>query len=1600
MGEDDSKWLPAHTVPSQEISAEEIDDDDEPYGDQTVPHVAPHRSPHTDPADLARAADFDSVQLDSALEPQQTIVDGDDDDDELSAKTSRSHQDATLDVPPDELEAWTRGDAPQPRGDARQPPEDGVLFDDDEGGNADELTHDSLEQQDYEVGNGELTVPVADSCSDAAPRQAVEATKSIDTNLQVTADSLTRRIDDAVYDDLDDGDYAPMDGEETEHGRSSDDTQVSARGVLHDDLQLEGDLLIESASDRDDTHPGYGDDTYTDLDDDAGLYDHTGLNDHTEQTLSETQLSVSQSQSALLFDSDVQLDPVDGRVQQMARATAPQQPPLQAPPSIIEITDSAAIVEITNSAAIVEITDSAAIVEITDSAAIVELTDPAILQAGQAGNQTLGEVTDPAILQAGQARDQLAVVDITDPGAVIEIGTGDIDHSETGRAHYLGPQHGAQMARPTEDDLALPQKHPERPELQWENRIVELEQLLAHQHGYQRIGALLELAQLCDEQLQDRAEAIGYLERARELDPENGVIFEHLARLYRLEWETDKLIELLLMEQELETAPARRLELLVQLADLFSGQEESDREQAVLEAALAIEPDNADVNERLTLFKSPAQVEQSPKDPESMLLDELERATADEDRIEILEQLTTLAIQNDRIESAIGHLEAILHIAPRREHAHRKLQQIYRKLGDAEALKKALADHAAVVAPGTRIELYRQLAELCENVGDLQGAVNTFYQLAQLAPNDYPTLRALIRLHEQLQNSDALLEVLQQASYQLPRQSPERVPLLHRQALLLREVGNEEAAEACLQQLLEIDPSHGETIGALYTMYSQRGDWGKAVRMLLAAEAHTASPMHKARLLHDAATARLHHLDDTDGAAALLERALEIDPDNVQARITYAEILYQRRQYERLSPLLEALLRQLPAGERPDLTLRLAEASEALENHSRAHFYYQQVLAVDADNLRALRGLGTMAFKLQDYHATHQTYHRLLALKPPLSTDELEQVLFELGVSSGRLGAHSQAEQHLRDLLDLRPGHKEALKRLASVEAKSDDWAAVLRTKRSLLEGATDETDMVRLSLEIGDLQRERLQDMAGAERSYRAALELRPKDHKLLHRLLDLYSAIGRWTDTVDICTRLAENEQSSVVKAKYLRTAAQICQGELSDYDQAIRLFNRALDANPEELKAFQAIDAMCTERRDWRGLEQSYGRMLKRLSDDDATRPLKTMLWHNLGEVMRTRRRDFEGAIAAFEAALRLEPENLERRQILIELYMSCGTEYRDRAIKMLHEMIEREPRRATPYRMLRKLYISSGKYDPAWCIAAALTFMQQANQEERELHDRYRARRPPPINVRITDDVWRLLYHQDQDPYLGALFALVAPAIGPSTARPPSHFGLKKKEHCDPSKEKNAFCSVFLHALAAMALPAPKLFLKPDKHSGLQLAHTSDHTSFVAGANAMGRKDPREMAFLSAKQLAHLHPSLFLRVALQTRAQLDLVFLAALKLTQPETAIPKEKNSAVNKNVDLLKRKLQLPQIEQLGSVVRKVSDGKNVDLEKWWNAVELTTDRVGLLFAGDLEAATRVISSEPSATAMTPKQRASELVRFHTSSALMQLRKRVGTSIDR
>jgi tetratricopeptide (TPR) repeat protein len=154
------------------------------------------------------------------------------------------------------------------------------------------------------------------------------------------------------------------------------------------------------------------------------------------------------------------------------------------------------------------------------------------------------------------------------------------------------------------------------------------------------------------------------------------------------------------------------------------------------------------------------------------------------------------------------------------------------------------------------------------------------------------------------------------------------------------------------------------------------------------------------------------------------------------------------------------------------------------------------------------------------------------------------------------------------------------------------------------------------------------------------------------LHEQLDGLVAEARWGEAVDVLKALAAGEGGEM-RAKYLATAGKILHHKLGQDDAAVDLLNRALDSNPNDLKAFERLYQILAGRRDWAAVEANLLRMIDRFRETEAASGTLEALWRRLADVYRVGLKDMASAVSAYQMCARLAPHDPRYAHILAQM-----------------------------------------------------------------------------------------------------------------------------------------------------------------------------------------------------------------------------------------------------------------------------------------------------------------------------------------------------------
>jgi golgin subfamily B member 1 len=1136
-----------------------------------------------------------------------------------------------------------------------------------------------------------------------------------------------------------------------------------------------------------------------------------------------------------------------------------------------------------------------------------------------------------------------------------------------------------------------------------------------------RVDILLQLADTYETQIGDTAQATFAYQRALDTDERCIDAISALERLYRRTQAWDRLVDVLAKKSQVVDDTEQGIKLRLQVGELWEDRlGDNDRAIEAYKEVLSVDPQNLAALKALdTLFEKTGRMEEYLENLEHQL-----EVSPEGDRAGIYQEMaSTWEEKFGKPERAAEVLEKVLLIEDRNQKAYRDLERLYRQERKWESLVDTYRKHILVTNDSTeRIDLYTKMGQVYEQeLRDLDRAIDAFSDVLNVESDHAEALAGLARLYEETEQWERAVDVMRRliAASSGPNAPKQKVDLNYRLGKIFDEqMKDPEPAQEYLVEALSQDPAHVPSMLSLLGLYKRRGDWMKAAQLMVRAEAATVNTLEKTRLLHEAAKIFQEKLGDDATATDLYARVLQLDPEHVEAGEPLSELYFKREEWAPLVPILEMLARKADRKTNRELTLlnhRLAKAADKLGDGDKALKYYKQSYDLDSTYLPTLIDRASLLYKLEHWDDAFRIYQTILVHhRDAQKDDDIVDIFFRLGRIKLKLGERTKAVNMLEKALEIQPGHRATLQALIDLYTEAGDWEAVIKQKRALLASpATGADEKFKLSEEIASIYKDKLANPQKAIAANLEALELRPSDHQLLHNLLDLFSETKQWKKAMEILMKLADLEAGKV-KARYLVAAGNIANYELHSTDEAVDLYNNALDNDPDDLKAFERIDKIMTAKKDWKNQERNYRKMIKRLGQEPSAERKQTVvaLWHGLGEIYRSRLKDFKSATAAFEVCVGLDPDGIARHQILAELYQLSGPESYDKAVGAYRHLVKVSTdfnQMAVHMKTLRRLFMEMRQYDRAWCVTSALAFLRKADGEEQQFFEQYRPKGFARARARLTEELWqRNIYHPDEDRYISHIFAAVSQMIVFVRAKEHKDWGLKRKDKRDVATDQLLFSKVFNYVNQVLGVPQPELYLRPESPGELDLANAKEKAhltpSFVVGANLLQGRPEKELAYVIGKKLTFMRPDHIVRWpnVVPTVSELKVAFLAAVQLVQPKLEAKPDVQAGVNQYLarfrEIVRTQPQL--LETLGVAVQRFLGTKaEADLHKWSNAVDLTGTRAGLLVCNDLEVAARLAQSEPmSVGVVEPKEKVRDLILWSISDEYFTLREHLGLII--
>lgn len=1134
-----------------------------------------------------------------------------------------------------------------------------------------------------------------------------------------------------------------------------------------------------------------------------------------------------------------------------------------------------------------------------------------------------------------------------------------------------------------------------------------------------RSELLAELGKVHETRLAQPAEAVSVYEVAVAADPACRAALAGLRRIHqeRGAWpELASVLEHLADALDGEATPAEKVALHLELGALLAerlGRPEEARR--AFEDALALDPANAHA------FQGLAKVHQATGQTDAYLdamESELDATRSPGEAHRYAEIAAAWEERSGKLDRATACWQKLLAVDGHNESAHVGLIRTLRRAGRWPEVAKAQRAHLEVAfGIGKRAEILLELAaDLESRLGDVDGAIGACQEVLQLKVEPEPALDLLARCYARKERWNDAVETLERL---LERASDAlaRADLHQRIAHVHASRGDEPKALAGFAFALEQDPANAAAHEGIARLYEERSDWPKAADHLRRAGLVREDRFEAIRALTGAAALYRDRLGDLDKTAECLQRIVELDPDNLDGKQALTELLAGTQKWEALWPHLEQLAETTGAdpeaspAERREAYLRAARCALEIGKSEPALKLMDRALAIDPSHLPVLLERADALRRSHAWEAATKAYQSVLVQHAAaLDGPQRAAVFRKLALIHKELGHVPQTVAYYRKVLELNAHHEETLKELAELHLERAEFDEAVANLRALAESVVPDERSPILE-QIGDLLHGKLKNPARAASTYVEALERDRANRRVLQKLLDLQSESGQWKAALDTIARFLDLETDPRRRGKYLLAMAAIRRFKMKEEDAALEQYQQALDAfldggdpldeatRASALEAFHSLDELLVARQQWQRQDRAHRLMIKRVAPGD---PILAKLWQSLGEIQATRLHAYEGAIYAFETAHSLDPDKSpERVRILAELYALVGKQAPAKVTDHAARLVDANPDNPDVYRAMGRACLEAGRIDETWCVSRALVYRKEATPEEEEFYRRYQAHERRKAKGVLDDDTWAHLRDDNEDLLVSSIFALTWEGPVALRAGPAKSFQLKSKEKLKVEDGSRVLGKIFQNAARVLNAPLPHVYVQPERPGRLLLANCIENgalapTLVVARDLMTGYRDT-EIAFCVASTLALLRPAWYLRLALPAIAELEAALIAAVGLVRDDVTPAPELAPMVAAFSAEMHKRLTPQTAEVLRGVVSRLEGRPN--LARWRDAVDAVARRAGLLVCGELEAAARMVSTEPALPDGPPaREKVRDLVVFSVSPGYFAARRKLAVAV--
>ncbi|MDF2693980.1 MAG: Exonuclease SbcC, partial [Labilithrix sp.] len=535
---------------------------------------------------------------------------------------------------------------------------------------------------------------------------------------------------------------------------------------------------------------------------------------------------------------------------------------------------------------------------------------------------------------------------------------------------------------------------------------------------------------------------------------------------------------------------------------------------------------------------------------------------------------------------------------------------------------------------------------------------------------------ALLKERYNAPGKEADLARVLEVELEVVKSVKERIRRHHQIAGLYAQLGNDEAALEHFVQLVLLEPEVASHRQELRTIAARIERFDRFAEVLVSAADDSHDDALKVELLMSAGDVTAEKIGDIERAIELFFRVLAISPIADEALLEacrHVEPLLERadRRADRLDVLERLAILEHGADVKWHVLGEAARLAMGLEEDDRAIWAWEGRLEARPGDPEALDGLAFLFERAERWRPLIETLDKR-ARHEGRDTDQRRSDRIRVAlIQSEKLDATEEAIETWRDV-ETTFGHSDdGTRALAGLYRLTKRWEELAELLGGAALRAATPSDKAETLRELGDVQREQLDEIALAIASYEQSLTtdartegsrsgLRALLKKAEHRaevvrvLLAAYVAADDWKLILDITEHRLSATQEAPAQIAILMEAARISEDRADDAHAAFTLVRRALLVDPSQEVTIAEIFRLAEKTRAWRQLADALRECIDGRDDEGWARELR----FRMGEVLEAQLDEARAALDAYVHVANQGPADLEPARAVIRVAGKTG------------------------------------------------------------------------------------------------------------------------------------------------------------------------------------------------------------------------------------------------------------------------------------------------------------------------------------------------------